>query len=176
MKYQKEIKELLEGEHRKEQRDKVVDYVGNDKAKLKALMSFFLDRKWHWRLNQRSAWPIGVIGKKYPNLVKPYYKEMVQLLDDPPHNAAARNVVGLLQFAELEEEWEGEAYAKCFEFLCDPKEAIAVRAFSITVLTRIALKYEDLKPELIAAINEYGPHGSSGIKFRAKKALRELRD
>jgi len=174
MKYRKEIKEMLEAEHRKEQRDLIVDFVGTDKLKIKALMSLFLDRKWHWRINQRAAWPIGVIGKNFPHLVSPYYSKMLQLLDDPPHNAATRNVVAIFQYADIPEDLEGDIYSKCFTFLCDTKEAIAVRAFSITVLTNIAMKYEDLKPELVEALNEFLPTATAGIKSRAKKSLYKL--
>jgi len=169
------IKEILEDKHNKENRDAIIKYVGNDKKKMKVLMSFFLDDKWHWRYNQRASWPIGVIGKKKPHLIQPYLGRMVKALENPSHDAIARNTINIFQEIDVQEALEGELYARCFEFLCDPKVAIAIRAFSITVLLKIAMKYEDLKPELIAALEEHYPHGSSGFKNRAGKALNKLK-
>jgi len=174
VKYVDEIKDLLDGPHRKSQRDEVVQYVGSDPKKMKVLMSFFLDDKWHWRYNQRAAWPIGVIGKKQHKLIKPYLAKMVRTLKNPAHNAVARNTLGIFQNIEIPEDLEGELYESCFRFLADPKAAIALRAFSITVLTRIALKYEDLREELIAEIEEHLPFGTMAFKVRARNAKKAL--
>ena len=56
MKYLNEIKALLEEEHSKSQTNAISNFVQNDAGKMKALMSFFLDKKWDWRYNQ---WLLG---------------------------------------------------------------------------------------------------------------------
>lgn len=170
VKYLDTIKDLLDGPHRKSQRDEVVEFVGSDPKKMKALMSFFMDDKWHWRYNQRASWPVGFIGKKKPKLIKPYLRGMVKLLSNPSHDAVARNTVGIFQQMDIPEDIEGELYERCFEFLSDPKVAVAIRAFSITVLSKIAYKYEDLRAELLAEINEHLPFGTMAFKVRARNA------
>jgi len=174
VKYLDTIKGFLEEPHRKSQRDTVVEFVGSNPKKMKALMSFFLDDKWHWRYNQMAAWPVGFIGRRQPELIKPYLKDMVKLLSNPAHDAVARNTVSIFQEIEIPEEIEGELYERCFEFLSDPKVAVAIRAFSITVLSKIAYKYEDLRAELLAEINEHLPFGTAAFKVRARNARKLL--
>lgn len=174
MKYLDEIKDLLDGPQRKTQRNEVISFIGSDAEKMKALMSFFLDSQWHWRYNQKAAWPVGYIGRKQPKLIRPYIEQMVKTLKNPSHDAVARNTLAIMQEIEIPEAVEGELYERCFEYLTDPKAAIALRAFSITVMSRIALKYEDLRSELIAEINEHLPYGTAAFKVRARNAKRLL--
>jgi len=176
VKYQDDIKKLLEAEHTTAQRNKIVSFIGSNSMKMKALMSFFLDSKWHWRFNQRAAWPVNVIGRKQPKMIKPYLEKMVKVLKNPSHNAVARNTMSIFQEIDIPEHIEGELYERSFEFLRNPKEPIAVRAFSISVLTRIAIKYPDLQGELIAEVEEHLPHGTAAYKSRAKRALALLKD
>jgi len=59
-------------------------------------------------------------------------------------------------------------------YVLDPKEAIAIKAFSMTVCEQIALKYTDLIPELIDAIKSVVPTGSAGIKNRGMHTINRL--
>jgi hypothetical protein len=61
----------------------------------------------------------------------------------------------------------------CFALL-DPKEPIAVRAFSMTVLGNLAAQHPDLKKELRLVIESQLPYGSAGFVARAKKVLKQL--
>ena len=96
-------------------------------------------------------------------------------LDNPSHNAIVRNTVRVLQNIEIPEELEGEIYERCFDYLNDPKEKPAVRAFSMKVLSNIAMIYPELKEELIKSIELHFPYGSKGFKSRGKKELERLR-
>jgi len=171
MKYIQEIKEMLEAEHRRTQRDAIVEYVGTDRTKMKALMNLFIDDKWHWRYNQRSAWPIGVIGRKYPAMMEPYHIDMVAILDTPTHDAQLRNIVRIYEDIDIPESIEGVLYDKCYGFLSNPQVPIAVRCFSMTVAAKVATKYPELQGELVAMIKEHLPHGSAGFKSRGGKII-----
>jgi len=171
LKYQDEIQTLLDSEHSKSQRDKIVDFVGEDQKKMDALMSFFLDKKWHWRYNQRASWPIGVIGLKYPNLLTSYHQKMLIAMDNHTHDAVLRNIVRVYNDIDIPEEIEGPLFDKCFAFLTSPKFAIAIRCFAMTVLERIAMKYPGLQEELVGEIKEHMPHSSAGFKSRGSKII-----
>ena len=81
MKYLNDIKRLLEEGQSKNQTNTIVNYVGDDPLKMSALMSLFMDTQWHWRYNQWAAWPLGYIGRKNPDLVQPYLKKMLELME-----------------------------------------------------------------------------------------------
>ncbi len=168
------IKAWLESKHSKETRDEIVAFVGTDSKRMEVLMSFFLGDEWEWRYNQRAAWPIGVLGIKHPHLLQPYHSEMIKALDKHTHDAVLRNIVRIYEDVDIPESIEGELCDRCFKYLQNPKYPIAVRCFSITILGKIALKYPEIKDELVAELKEHLPHGSAGFKHRAKKWISKL--
>ena len=167
------IRQLLSEEQSKTIRDEIVKIVLDAPKEIESLMDCFFDD--NFRLNQYASWPITVIGEKRPLLIFPYLAEMLAVLDNPAHDAVIRNTIRVMQNLDIPEELEGEVYDRCFGYFVDPKEKPAIRVFSMTVLTNIALKYPDLKEELVKSIELYFPFGSAGFKSRAKKELKRLR-
>lgn len=167
---------MLDSPQRIDHRNRIVEYVGEDRLKWKALMSLFLDHKWHWRYNQRAAWSIGVLGRRYPKMIAPYHDRLIETLSNPSHDAQIRNIVRIYEDIDIPESIEGELYEKCYKFLTNPQIAIAIRCFSMTVMSKIAEKYPDLRPELVAEIEEHLPHGSSGFKNRGQKIVNRFKE
>ena len=95
-------------------------------------------------------------------------------MDNPSHNAVLRNTIRILEDIEVPEKYEGEIYQRCFVFLNDPDQPIAIRCFSMSVVFNIAKKYPDLKNELIASLELHMPYGSAGFKSRGNKILNYL--
>ncbi len=166
------VKELR-ARHSKELMLKMVDYVGDDSGRFALVMDCFFHEE--MRICQRASWAVSVIAEHQPQLIYPYLEQMLKQLDDPGHNALVRNTIRVFQFIDIPEEMEGEIFERCYNFLIDPKEAIAVRAFSITVLFNIVKKIPELAPELRLAIEDMLPHGSAGLLSRGKKTLRALK-
>ena len=102
-------------------------------------------------------------------------ERMVQRLTEPGVPVAVkRNVVRILQNAEIHEDLHGAVMNTCFELLADPKEAIAVRCFSMTVLDNLSKSYPEIRQELIAIIEDQLEHEpTAGFRARAKKILRK---
>lgn len=166
-----QLKSLLETDHSKNQTNKIIEFVGDDEEKMSALMSFFLDKKWPWRYNQWAAWPIGYIGRMHPKLIYPYFKKMISAMDNPAHPAVLRNIIRICEDIKIPGKYEGEIYERCFKFLNDPNQAIAVRCFSMQVVFNIAQKYPELQDEFKASIKLHLPYGSAGFKSRANRFL-----
>ncbi len=167
-----DIKKELLKEHSKRQTTKIVNYVGNSPARFKALVKNFLDGP--YRVTQRAAWPLSYCVEEHPNLIKPHLKSILKMLDKKDaHVAVKRNIMRLLQDIEIPKQLYGTLTDKCFT-LMDPKETIAVRVFSMSVLARIAKAEPDLKKELRIVIEDQLPYGSAGFLSRAKKVLKEI--
>lgn len=166
--------DLLLKEHSKEQKDKVVRYVGNDAKRFAELVDVFF--KGPYRITQRASWPLSSCVEKHPTLIKPHLKKILHnVLKPGQHDAVKRNTVRLLQYIVVPKSLQGLAADVCFQLLSDPKEPVAIRAFAITVLTNLSKAEPDLKNELIPVIEDQLPYSSPAFVSRAKRALKELK-
>lgn len=157
-------------EHSKKVAMEIVDWIGTDQKRMDQLIKVFLDS--HFRINQRAAWPLGIIGKKHPELLRKHVDVLTdQLTRTDVHDAVIRNVLRTFQFTKIPKDKQGRVVNACFDLLGDLSKPLAFRAFSMTVLWNIAQEEPDLIPELKLLIGEQMPYGTSGIKARGRKIL-----
>ena len=162
--------ELLK-EHSKEQCHKIVEWIGKDAKKFKQLFNLFINGE--YRITQRAAWPLSISVIAHPELMKGNYTKLISNLKNPHlHDAIKRNTIRLLQHVPIPEEQEGSIMEVCFQYLESPDEAVAVKAFSLTVLGRLAKKYPEIVPEIKLLIEEQLPHQTAAFKSRAKLFLK----
>jgi len=165
--------QLIHETRNKESMQQIIDYVGSNPNHLEELMNYFLGN--NMNISQKTSWALGHIGEQQPELFKGYHQTFIdQLQLNHPHNAIKRNIVRMYQFIEIPEIHEGKFYELAMLFLLDPNEPIAVKAFSMRICEKIALKYPELIPELIQAIESITPNASSGVKNRAGHILKRL--
>jgi hypothetical protein len=88
------------------------------------------------------------------------------------HPAVKRNTVRLLQTIEIPKSLLGPVTNLCFDFLTSPKETIAVKVFSMTVLARIARQEPDLEKELRLVVAQQLPLAGGAFRSRARHVLR----
>lgn len=168
-----DIQAFLDAGHSKELRNQIVAYIGKSKSKMKQLMTFFFHDE--WRYNQRASWAVARIASIHPNLLDPYLSQMVKDLESPKHDAVKRNTLRIFEDIDVPETLEGELLDKCMAYLVDPKQAIAIRCFSITVIDKIVQRFPELAPEVIEIINDQLDYPqSAGFKVRAKRTLKSL--
>jgi hypothetical protein len=100
---------------------------------------------------------------------------MINGLDRPPHKAFIRNTLRVMQHMDFQDDDMGIVYDHCFQYILDPKQDIAIRAFSMTVCTRIVRHFPEMTEELIVAMEDAMRHGSAGIRSRGSKMIASLR-
>jgi hypothetical protein len=127
-----------------------------------------------YRTTQRAAWVMSICATNHPSLITPYLNKMIDNLKKPVHDAVKRNTVRVLQHIDIPTKLMGKTADICFELLTTPSEAIAIKAFSMTVLMNITKKQPDFKTELRILIEDQLPYSSPGFLSRAKKTLKEL--
>ena len=167
------LKDLISKPNNKQTILEIIDLVGDSPELFAELMECFVNGS--SRVSQTTSWALSHIGEKKPKLITPYHATLLtQLQNRTNHGAVRRNIVRIYQTCPIPEEIEGELYEACMSYVLDPKEAIAIKAFSMTVCEQIALKYTDLIPELIDAIKSVVPTGSAGIKNRGMHTINRL--
>ena len=166
-----DLKKQILKEHSKEQCNKIVNWVGSDKKKFNELFHLFLHSE--YRITQRAAWPLSYCVIAHPHFMEHNYEELLGNLKKPNlHDSIKRNTVRLLQSVDIPEKHEGAVMEICFKYLESPDEAVAIKAFSLTVLGRLAKKYPEIVPEIKLIIEEQLPHQSAAFKSRAKNFMK----
>jgi hypothetical protein len=164
---------VLKG-HSRAIKDQIVRYVGGDPHRFSELVSVFLAGP--YRVTQRASWPLSYCVEKHPELIKPHLKAIINNLKTPGiHDSVKRNTIRLLQFIDIPKSQQGVAANICFDFLSNPKEPIAVRVFSMTVLSNIARDQTALRNEVRIVIEDQMPYASAAFRSRGRKVIEELK-
>ncbi len=168
-----DIRATILQEHSKKQALLIADYIGNNQERFDHLMHLFFTDE--YRVVQRAAYAVSHCTDQHIELVYPHLPAMVEYLKDRSvHIAIRRNIVRILAQLEIPEKVMGDVATLCFDFLIDPKEAVAVKIYSMEVLYHLTLKEPDLKNELILVIEENMVYGSAGVRSRGRKVLKRL--
>jgi hypothetical protein len=166
-----DLKAALLEEHSKAQCEKIVRYIGNDKQRFDELMKLFFAGE--YRVTQRAAWPMSYCVDEHPELIAPYLKELIELLEKPNlHNAVQRNIVRLLQNISIPKRYHGRVMNACFNLIASPTIAAAIKAFSLTILENLSAYYPEILPELKLIIEERWEHETPAFHSRARKILK----
>ncbi|SMD31867.1 hypothetical protein SAMN04488029_0205 [Reichenbachiella faecimaris] len=163
----------LEKAHSKENAQYIAQHISDDANLFAELMSLFFHKD--YSISQRAAHAVSHCVDVFPELITPYIGKMVNNLNNNPKVAIKRNTVRVLQKQIIPEEHQGLLVEKCFEYLLSSKETIAVKAFSMTVLSNMAKIYPELKNELFIVVEDVIKNGSAGLISRGKKVLAELK-
>lgn len=157
-------------EHSKQQTMAIVEFIGEDPKRFAELMKVFFAGD--YRLTQRAAWPMNYCAELHPKLILPYLPKLLDCLErEDMHDAVRRNVVRLLQYIEIPKRLTGKVYSHCIDLLDDADQPAAVRAFAMTVATRIAKSEPDLINELRLIVSKHLPHATAAFRARAKQVL-----
>jgi hypothetical protein len=165
-----DLLKLLREEHSKKQTDRIVNYIGDDQKRFSELINLFF--KGEYRITQRAAWPLSYCVRRHPELIHPYFKPLLDnLARKDIHIAVIRNTVRLLQDVSIPKRYHGRVMSTCFEFIQSPETPIAVKAFSLTILSHLAIDYPEIRGELKLIIEEQWENATPAFRSRAKKVL-----
>ncbi|MEO8820593.1 MAG: hypothetical protein ABI267_03135 [Ginsengibacter sp.] len=165
-------KQILQ-EHTKANCQKIIDWVGNDISRFNQLFNLFLNDE--YRITQRAAWPMSYCAIAHPELMKDNFEKLIKNLEKPGiHDSVKRNTVRLLQQINIPLPYEGPVMNLCFQFVESPKEAVAIKAFSLTILGNLSKKYPEIIPEIKLLIENQLSQQTAAFKQRAKKLLNEI--
>jgi hypothetical protein len=128
------------------------------------------------RLREKSSWVLQQITDDYPEALLPHKHRFISHLPHCTTDAEKRFIMRYFNFQPLptNEEELTQLMNFGFDWLMDPKEAIAQRAFAMTTLYRISEVVPEIKHELAVTIEAQREFSSSGFKNRAKHILKML--
>jgi len=132
--------------------------------------------KGEYRVTQRAAWPMSYVVRKHPEMIKPYLTKLIEKLSNPEEgDSVLRNTVRLLQSVEIPKKLHGKVMTLCFDFIQSNETAIAIKAFSLSILQNLAKQYPEIIPEVKTIIEERWDLETAAFKSRAKQFLKSVR-
>ncbi len=127
-------------------------------------------------LSSRAMWVFAHCSDlDYSNSTK-YHKQLIKNLENKNlHNGVIRNTLRLFQQHPVPKNQQAFLLDICFKFISDPLQAIAVRAFAITIVFNISKPYKELLLELYAVLNNLSlADETPGIKSRVKNTIKQI--
>ena len=168
-----DLREQILKEHSKAQCTTIVNWVGASQQRFDELFHLFLNDE--YRVVQRAAWPVSYCVIAHPDFIKKYWPALIKNLQKQNlHNAVKRNSIRLLQGIKIPKKYQGQIMDICFKYVESPTEAVAVKAFSLTVLGNLAKQYPEIIPEMKLLIEEQLPHQTAAFKSRVKLLFKEV--
>lgn len=136
----------IEAGHSKQITMEIVNYVGNDKARLKELMELVLTAD--QTIAPWAAWPMSYVAADYPELFKIWVPKLLdRLMQKNIQEGLRRNILRAFEEVEVPEKYESTALNAFFAVIANPVHPPAVTAFAITAAARICKKYPELMTE-----------------------------
>src|ERR1700722_9940298 len=168
-----DLLKLLREEHSKKQTDRIVNYIGADKDRFALLMKLFLQGE--YRITQRAAWPLSYCVRYHPELIDPYFTQLLDnLARQDIHVAVIRNTGRRLQDVTIPKRYHGRVMSACFDFVQAPETPIAVKAFSLSILSNLSVNYPEIHGELKLIIDDQWEHATPAFRSRARKILKSM--
>ena len=166
-------KELAKG-HSRNITCKVVDYVGTNTTRFKILINLFFQGP--YRTSQRASWPLGIAAANHPKLILPYLGKLLRFIQkDGVHDAVKRNGFRILQFADIPKAKHAELIDLCFRTVQNSEEAVAIRVFAMTTLSRLIRDYSEIQNELRIIIEDELPYAKPAFRSRGLRTLKEMK-
>jgi hypothetical protein len=127
---------------------------------------------------QRAAMVVGNFGRQHPDRLRPWWSDLVELIQAPVHAAITRAVVRYFSelALELPAKLESRLIDCCLHAVADPNEKTATCVFAMQFVADRAPQYPQSAARLNAALIRRIPQGSAGFQSRGKKVLRQLQE
>ncbi|APD07114.1 hypothetical protein UJ101_01598 [Flavobacteriaceae bacterium UJ101] len=168
------IKKQLLAEHSKANCEKIASYIGKDAKKFDELVQLMIYEE--HRIAQRASHTLQFCTDLHPSLVYPYTQSFIDILKQNPIDAVKRCITRSWEKITLPEEFQGEILQIAFDFVQNPQEAIAVRAYCITILFNITQTFSELQTELSLVLQDIIDYENSpALLGRSKKVLKKLK-
>ena len=155
------------------------DWVAISALENPALFSKLLEYSYseNTKLAFRASWTLSKVCDKHPEIIIPHLPEIVETLPGIDNESVARSFLKILTISNLQnipDRHHGLLAEYCFESLNSGESAIAIKAYSMEILYKLAIIYPELANELAASIRVLMEEGSAGIVARGNMILKKI--
>jgi hypothetical protein len=135
--------------------------------------SFSKDKK----LAFRASWTLSKVYDKYPDLIGSDLQVIIASLESLENESVQRSFLRMISLSDLNtinQKQQGILADHCFKMLKSGFSAIAIKAYSMEIIYKLAIIYPELANELSSIISMLQGEGSAGILARGHIILKKL--
>lgn len=166
------LREILHLEQSRRNIDQIIKIVNSNPELFDSLWSIFIENNNPESI--RAAWAIDVLNEDLTFLDVSHLKTLVQMLPTFRHDGLKRHSLRILERNIIPEECEGELVSICFNWLESPDSPVAVKMYSLKILSGIADKEPSICRELMDIIEMQMVESTPGFKSIGTKVIRKL--
>ena len=166
------FRDQLRAEASRANTDFIVHAIDGDQDHFDNLFALIYDTNGY--IANRAAWVVEKCATVYPHLVTNYLEDIVDHLKETKFNGSKRCLLKVLTIYDLPESRKGEIVDMCFTWLASPKEKVALKVYSMHILSNICVTEPELIPEFLAVLETHYEHNSVAFQSRAKKIFKAL--
>jgi hypothetical protein len=120
---------------------------------------------------------LSKVYDKYPEIINPDLQRIIEALDKLDNESVQRSFLRIISMSDLSTittRHHGILAHHSFKMLKSGFSAIAIKAYSMEIIYKLAQIYPELANELSATINMLQGEGSAGILARGHIILKKL--
>jgi hypothetical protein len=154
--------------------DIAVSAIGDNPEIFKKFLDFAMQD--NGRYAMRAARVVQLASYNYPELIRPYIKEIIHKLPTFKNDGLRRNFLKILteRSLNLDEDTLWILVNVSFDYLISPSEKPAMKVYAMEILYKISQFYPDIQSELISTIENQLPRSTVAVKSRGKQVLAKL--
>jgi hypothetical protein len=129
------------------------------------------------KLAFRASWTLTKVTDDYPDLILPHLDSMVEKINEIKNESVLRcflRIISMSEPGQINRDLHGMLADSSFALLRSGFSAIAVKAYAMEILYKLAIEYPELQNELSETINLLKTEGSAGIISRGRQILKKL--
>lgn len=127
-------------------------------------------------ISNRAMWVLNHCSDLDAERIKPFHVKLIHHLKNKHiHSGVIRSILRIFQTQHVPKKLESFMLDTCLDYIKNPSEAIAVRAFGMTVAFNISKPYPELLNELSIILNHLSvTEESAGVRNRTKNILKAI--
>jgi hypothetical protein len=154
--------------------DLLVGDIKNNKFKFAEMMELALRDE--YPISMRAARIIALVTEKYPELIADHLDAIIHSLGSLRVEGVKRSFLKIFagQRVGLNEDHLGILTELTFNWLANPREAIAIRYYAMDILLKVSKLFPEIKAELTVLLNSLMEDESSALIVKSRKVMKIL--
>ena len=122
---------------------------------VKGIVDLIINKE-QYPISEYASWILAHVVKSNKNLLIPFQNELIDIiLTENDNQTVLRNCTNIIQNMDFIEYKESQLIERYIDFIKNSNNKVALQMYSMQNLSKIVVKYPELKQELIAIVEMY---------------------